>query len=123
MKDTTRQIWAVIVLIVIVVLATYSIHLANYREYTRSEVGEFIIYPRDILLSWYEKVAVRIGEILGLVVIFAFCYLFFMGVSTFYTKYLSKYNISKVLVYLFAIWILIIGIYSLTTSQFGQAFI
>lgn len=123
MKDTARQIWVAIILIVIVILATYSIHLANYREYTRSEGGEFITYPRDILLSWYEKVAAQIGEILGLVVIFAFCYLFFMGVSTFYTKFFSKYNISKVLIYLFAIWILAIGVYSLATSQFGQSFI
>jgi hypothetical protein len=123
MKVTARQIWVAIILIVIVILATYSIHLANYREYTRSESGEFITYPRDILLSWYEKVAVQIGNILGLVVIIAFCYLFFIGVSTFYTKHLSKYNISKVLVYLLAIWILVIGVYSLTTSKFGQSFI
>lgn len=123
MKDTARQIWLTIILIFIAILATCSIHQANFREYTRSVIDGSIYYPRDILLSWYEKVAIHIGEILGLLVIAAICYLFFMGVSTFYTKYLSRYNISKVLVYLFAIWLLVIGIYSLTTSQFGQSFI
>ena len=123
MKNTVRQIAIAIILILICISVTYSIHLAQYREYTRSDANEYSTYPGDILLAWYEKLFVQVGEILGTIIIFLFCYLFFIGFNTFYTKYVSKYNISKVLVYPFLIWVIVIGIYSLTTSKLGQSFI
>ena len=91
MKNSIKQIVIGIVLISISVFATYSIHPANHREYTRSEAGEFITYPKDVLLSWSEKLSAGVGGILGLIVIFSFCCLFFIGVNTFYTKYISRY--------------------------------
>lgn len=112
----------VIILISFCLFAEYAINLANLREYTRSDAVGPITYPKDVLLTWYEKIiATHVGYLLDAILVFLLGYLFFIGVYTFHTKYLKRCNINVVVTYVFSIWIIVIGIKSCATSQYGQS--
>jgi hypothetical protein len=121
MKNIIRQIVIVIILISFCLFADYAINLANFREYNRSEVGGWITYPKDVLLFYHEKIAAHVGHLFGIMVFLLLGYLFFIGIYTFHTKYLKRYNINVFVTYVFSIWIIIIGIKSCATSQYGQS--
>lgn len=123
MRNMIKQIAIAIVLILVSISTKHSIHIANFREYTRSEAGERISYPGDFLLSWYDKLSVNVGNVLGTLVILLFFCLYLMGVNTMHNKFLAKYSISKILTYLFSLWLVHAGIYTLVTSQHGQSFL
>src|SRR4030066_1339118 len=117
MRNMIKQIAIAILLILVRFSTKYSIHMANFREFTRSEAGDRISYPGDFLLSWYDKLSVNVGNVLGTLVILLFFFLYLMGVNTMHNKFLAKYSISKILTYLFSLWLLHAGIYTLVTSQ------
>lgn len=101
-------------------LALYSVHVANFREYRRSEAGDVIQYPRDWLLPWQEAIAARLGHVLGTLFVLLFVYTVFMGANNIHDRYLRNRGVSRLLTYLTVLWVTLIGIYGFTTSMWGQ---
>lgn len=112
MGTKTRQIAILAILIIVCAFSTYSIHRTIWLEH----IFRNLSFGYFGSLDWEDKILVTLGDLLRLGISAFFCFLFFSGVSVFYKKYLSKYD--KVLIYLFCIWIFVVGLYVLISVPF-----
>lgn len=123
MSDKLKKRILSFLLILLIPYITYSIHLSNYREYTRSDYDGYISYPNDNFMPWIEKITAQLGSLFSLIITLIFVVIAFLGVKSFYQKYQLKIKIDEIVFYIFSIWLIVIFIYSVVTSLFGISFI
>ncbi|MFH1537305.1 MAG: hypothetical protein ABID45_04915 [Patescibacteria group bacterium] len=93
------------------------------REYTRSDAGDYITYPRDVLLSNFDKLFSFLWIITFPLLIVFITYTFYLGAASFYKKYSEKLFINRIIFIIFSFLLYCFSFYALATTQFGASFI